>query len=70
MEIKSANNDAVDSLNIFSHGNLKERARQRAEKYNGISICSTCKATGFILAPDEENFTEKKFIEECPDCNS
>jgi Zn finger protein HypA/HybF involved in hydrogenase expression len=70
MEIKSANNDAVDSLNIFSQGNLKERVRQRSEKYNGICICSTCKATGFILAPDEENFTEKKFIEECPDCNS
>jgi Zn finger protein HypA/HybF involved in hydrogenase expression len=70
MEIKSANNDAVDSLNIFSQGNLKERVRQSVEKSNGISICSTCKATGIILAPDEENFTEKKFIEECPDCNS
>jgi hypothetical protein len=25
---------------------------------------------GFILGTDEINYTEKMFIEECPECNS
>lgn len=70
METKSANNESIDKLAIVSQGNLKERFRTSAEQYRGLCFCMTCKATGFILAPDEENNTEKKFIEECPDCNS
>jgi hypothetical protein len=35
-----------------------------------IKLCPTCKNRGFVLGPDEENKTEKVFIEECPDCNS
>jgi hypothetical protein len=35
-----------------------------------VSLCPTCKNTGFILGTDEIDHTEKMFIEECPDCNS
>ena len=70
METKSANNDAVNRLRIISQRSPKETFRLRVEQYGGVCFCSTCKATGFILAPDEDNMTEKTFIEECPDCNS
>jgi hypothetical protein len=33
-------------------------------------VCQTCKNMGFILGTDEINYTEKMFIEECPECNS
>jgi hypothetical protein len=33
-------------------------------------LCQTCKNLGFILGTDEINYTEKMFIEECPECNS
>jgi hypothetical protein len=33
-------------------------------------MCQTCKNMGFILVADEINYTEKMFIEECPECNS
>jgi hypothetical protein len=35
-----------------------------------IYLCQTCKNMGFILGTDEINYTEKMFIEECPECNS
>jgi len=35
-----------------------------------IHVCQTCKNMGFILGTDEINYTEKMFIEECPECNS
>ena len=35
-----------------------------------LHVCPTCKNIGFILGPDEINYTEKMFIEECPECNS
>jgi hypothetical protein len=35
-----------------------------------IYVCQTCKNMGFILGTDEINYTEKMFIEECPECNS
>jgi hypothetical protein len=35
-----------------------------------MRLCSTCKNMGFILGTDEINYTEKVFIEECPECNS
>jgi hypothetical protein len=70
METKSANNEAVDRLRIISQRSPKETFRLGVEQYGDICLCSTCKARGFILAPDEDNMTEKNFIEECPDCNS
>jgi hypothetical protein len=33
-------------------------------------FCPTCKNIGYILAPDEVNYTGKMFIEECPERNS
>jgi hypothetical protein len=33
-------------------------------------FCPTCKSIGYILGPDEVNYTGKMFIEECPECNS
>ena len=70
METKSANNEAVDRLRIISQLSPKETFSFSVERYGGVYFCSTCKATGFILAPDEDNMTEKNFIEECPDCNN
>jgi hypothetical protein len=35
-----------------------------------VYLCQTCKNLGFILGTDEINYTEKMFIEECPECNS
>lgn len=70
METKSANEKAVDKLRIVSQRNAKETVRFQVELCEGFFFCSTCKATGFILAPDEDNDTEKNYIEECPDCNS
>ena len=70
METKSANNEAVDRLRIISQRSPKETFRLGVEHYGDTCLCPTCKARGFILAPDEDNMTEKNFIEECPDCNS
>ncbi|HEY7571098.1 MAG TPA: hypothetical protein VH796_07000 [Nitrososphaeraceae archaeon] len=72
MEIKSANDKAVDKLRLVSQRSIspRETIKLQVELCRGFFFCSTCKATGFILAPDDENDTEKNFIEECPDCNS
>jgi|GEM_PF-1759402 len=72
MEAKSANDQAVDKLRIVSQRSTSPREIMRfeVELCGEFIFCSTCKATGFILAPDEDNGTEKNFIEECPDCNS
>jgi hypothetical protein len=49
----------------FRHNGLSNKQRDFR-----VSLCPTCKNTGFILGPDEIDHTEKMFIEECPDCNS
>lgn len=38
--------------------------------FDKIYVCTTCNGRGFILRADETGYTEKTFIEECPECNS
>jgi len=70
MDTKSANDHAVDKLRVIDQRNAEETIRFQVELFGGFFFCSTCKSTGFVLAPDEDNYTEKNFIEECPDCNN
>ena len=38
--------------------------------FDKVYVCATCNGRGFILGADEIDYTEKTFIEECPECNS
>jgi Zn finger protein HypA/HybF involved in hydrogenase expression len=51
-------------------GVISSQGNTIVEQNPFIKFCSTCNNRGFVLGPDEENKTEKTFIEECPDCNS
>jgi hypothetical protein len=50
-------------------GVISSQNNSAIEQNPYVKFCSTCKNRGFVLGPDEENKTDKSFIEECPDCN-